>query len=392
MVNDIDIGIDGIVNLFDSFCDKSLDGLMIKHSDIIPIVDSMRANKIFDIIELGKSLEGLSIYGIKFGSGKHRIFIYSQMHGNESTGTKVIFDIINLFSKKYQDSDIISNIISSVTIYFLPMLNPDGANIYCRFNSQNIDINRDAVSLQSPESKILLRAVDGFDPKFIFNLHDQRRIFNIKNSRHPAGLSLLAPNVSKEGVIVDNMRDAMGLIGYTSNIMKNYFPNIISRFSDEYYPTSTGENFQKKGYSTILIEAGNALDDYNKNIIRKYKFVYILKSIISISKGIDYKKYFDNYFDIPNSDKKMLDVIVKNVKILKNDHWAIVDLGIVKYDKFCDGRLIQEAYIELIGDLSNYYPYKLIDGDGRLFKSGKSHIPKLNMKAKFNIGEDSLQL
>ena len=37
----------------------------------------------------------------------------------------------------------------------VPMLNPDGAEAYKRRNMQDIDINRDAVNLATPEARLL---------------------------------------------------------------------------------------------------------------------------------------------------------------------------------------------------------------------------------------------
>ena len=44
-------------------------------------------------------------------------------------------------------------ILSSLTLYIVPMLNPDGAARFQRRNAQQIDVNRDALSLQTPEGR-----------------------------------------------------------------------------------------------------------------------------------------------------------------------------------------------------------------------------------------------
>lgn len=55
------------------------------------------------------------------------------------------------------------------------MLNPDGAELFVRRNAQQIDINRDAIYLQSPEARILKSVRDSLQPDFGFNLHDQHK-------------------------------------------------------------------------------------------------------------------------------------------------------------------------------------------------------------------------
>ena len=53
------------------------------------------------------------------------------------------------------------------------MLNPDGAERFQRRNAQSIDINRDALRLQTPEGRALKTLRDGLNPRIGFNLHNQ---------------------------------------------------------------------------------------------------------------------------------------------------------------------------------------------------------------------------
>ena len=53
------------------------------------------------------------------------------------------------------DDPPVRGILSSLTLHFVPMLNPDGAERFQRRNAQGIDINRDALRLQTPEGRAL---------------------------------------------------------------------------------------------------------------------------------------------------------------------------------------------------------------------------------------------
>ena len=66
-----------------------------------------------------------------------------------------------------------TRLFSKLTIYLLPMLNPDGAERTTRRNAQGIDINRDALRLQTPEGRFLKEVRDRFEPTVGFNLHNQ---------------------------------------------------------------------------------------------------------------------------------------------------------------------------------------------------------------------------
>ncbi len=80
------------------------------------------------------------------------------------------------------------------------MLNPDGADRFRRRNDLDIDINRDALRLQFPESKILRKIQLETKPKFAFNLHDQSTRYTAGNGYKVATISFLAPayNYEKE--------------------------------------------------------------------------------------------------------------------------------------------------------------------------------------------------
>ena len=61
------------------------------------------------------------------------------MHGNESTTTKALFDVLNVFAD--DDSKDVKKILNDCTIAIIPMLNPDGAKAYTRTNANDIDLN-----------------------------------------------------------------------------------------------------------------------------------------------------------------------------------------------------------------------------------------------------------
>ncbi|MDX1333542.1 MAG: M14 family zinc carboxypeptidase, partial [Robiginitalea sp.] len=136
---------------------------------------------------LGYSVEKRPVFGVRLGSGPIRVLMWSQMHGNESTTTRAVLDLINsLIRNAVIEQD-------AFEFFLIPMLNPDGARAYTRHNANGVDLNRDA-QLQSQPESIILRSVYGeFAPQFCFNLHDQRTIFSAGDPPKPATLSFLAP-------------------------------------------------------------------------------------------------------------------------------------------------------------------------------------------------------
>ena len=144
----------------------------------------------FDAIEFVKTLPLIdSEYTVNDAlNGNKRILLWSQMHGNESTGTKALFDLFNCFSN---NSSEFTTILENCTLLFIPMLNPDGAEVYTRVNANNIDLNRDAKSLTQPESRILRSIFVKIKPDLCLNLHDQRSIYGLKSGLS-ATISFLA--------------------------------------------------------------------------------------------------------------------------------------------------------------------------------------------------------
>ncbi|MFY0573591.1 hypothetical protein ACN28S_03785 [Cystobacter fuscus] len=78
-------------------------------------------------------------------------------------------------------------------MHALPLLNPDGAERFQRRNAQGIDINRDALALQTPEGRTLKAVRDRLQPALGFNLHDQSWRTAVGDSGRPASISVLAP-------------------------------------------------------------------------------------------------------------------------------------------------------------------------------------------------------
>ncbi|MDA9992783.1 M14 family zinc carboxypeptidase, partial [Flavobacteriaceae bacterium] len=150
------------------------------------------------------------IYQIKIGNGLKKILIWTQMHGNECTGTKSAIDLINFMNTS--DNEIVDQILSSCTIKIIPILNPDGAEYFTRFNANKIDLNRDAVERKAKESILLRKILDDFNPEFCFNLHDQRTIFGVEGTRNPATISFLAPSEDETRKVTKTRKKMMKFI------------------------------------------------------------------------------------------------------------------------------------------------------------------------------------
>lgn len=325
-----------IKNLFTTHKETSLFGKWIRHQDILPLLDQLPNS--FQKSEVGNSVEGRSISTVTFGNGPKQVFIWSQMHGNESTGTKALFDLLNLLNS---NSEISKEIAKNCTLTFLPMLNPDGAERYTRVNANEVDLNRDAADLSQVESKVLRKVLEDIHPQFCFNLHDQRTIFGVEGTKNPATLSFLAPSEEVTKKITKGRKETMNVIVAMNQLVQQIIPEHIGRYTDEFYPTATGDNFQKLGYNTVLIESGHYPDDYVREKSREYTFYALLQGIYHIATSDSFSDY-EEYFSVPNNDKLFLDVIhrYENGK----------DIGFLYKDEIMENRLVSHLVQE-----SDYY-------------------------------------
>jgi hypothetical protein len=284
--------------------ERSLFGKWITFNDIKKLFS--KYNSVFQVSEIGTSEENKPIMQLKIGTGKKKILIWSQMHGNESTGTKAVFDIFNCFLNANEKQ--FATILNKCTLVFIPMLNPDGSQAYTRVNANKIDLNRDAVGIIAKESKLLRKVLDEFNPQFCFNLHDQRTIFGVEGTKNPATISFLAPSEEETRAITKGRKQTMNVIVAMNTMLQNIIPNFVGRYTDEFYPTATGDNFQKLGYNCVLIESGHYPNDYNREESRKFTFYSILQGVYHIAESSSFDD-FEAYFNIPNNQKLFFDVI-----------------------------------------------------------------------------------
>ncbi|THD69963.1 peptidase M14 [Robertkochia marina] len=359
---------------YKDFMEPAISKRRIKHSDVSALVEKVKEMKGVEVNTVGHSIEGRPLYLISLGKGDTDVFLWSQMHGDESTATMAIFDILNFFeagSYKKEKREMLKNL----RIHFLPMLNPDGAELFTRRNRLGIDINRDALRLQSPESKTLKRVRDSLDADFGFNLHDQSRYYNANLTAKPATVSYLAPAYNYEKEINETRGDAMKIIVLMNDVLQHYVPGQVGRYNDDFEPRAFGDNIQKWGTSTILIESGGTYEDREKQEIRKLNFVSILTALSAIADESFKDIPVDRYFEIPNNDRKLFDLKLTGLTYDLLGEEYILDVGFYQFEK--DNEAHSDYFIAAgigdLGDLSTFYGYETINAEGLKYVPAKAY-------------------
>ncbi len=362
---------------YENYKETKLYGRRIKHKDVSAIICEMKNNQsLFEITEEGLSVEGRAIYSLKIGTGNTNIILWSQMHGDESTATRALFDIYKFFlSENFADER--NTILENCTLTFIPMLNPDGAERFDRRNAPGIDLNRDALKLSCPESQILMRIVEHIKPQFAFNLHDQDPYYTVGDTASPAAMSFLSPSFDFEKSEDTSRRNGMAVISLINNVLQEFVPNKIGRYSDAFLPSAFGDCLQRKGISTILVESGSVHYDLEKEFIRRLNFVSLISGILAIAENLYLNVNQNIYKNIPfNKKDNLFDLILKNITLSVNNFSVVTDLGLRR--NF--GTETDDLIIQRIGDLNTDYAYEVIDC--------KQHI----LKKSLRVGDSALVL
>ncbi len=273
--------------------------------------DLIVQNNLYDYTSvLGYSVENRPILVSSFGSGKRKVLLWSQMHGNESTTTRAL---IKLFSELTLKK---SSLLNNLSIKVIYQLNPDGSNSYSRLNANGVDLNRDAIKRTQPESKLLISLFNVFKPHFCINLHDQRSIYAAGNTNLPALISFLAPSFDESKSINEVRENAMVMIG---DIFKKIKPKknwSIGRYNDDFNINCFGDFFMSQNTPTILLEAGHHPNDFGRNMVVCEIYKCLLKFLNLFVQENRIKSNTEDYFSIPENHNHLRDIEIINIKDL----------------------------------------------------------------------------
>lgn len=350
---------------FEQYKEKELYHRRFKHQTIEALLKAHALKKVLSVTQIGNSVQGRSINEVTFGTGDKKVMLWSQMHGDEPTATMALFDLFNFLEGENDEFQAVRNLLKEkLELHFIPMLNPDGAEIYNRRNAQSIDLNRDGRKRQTIEGKLLRDRAEAVRPHYGFNLHDQNIYYNVPETKNPVSISLLAPAFNEERDVNEVRGGAMKIIVGMNNILQQYVPDAVAKYDDTFSPRGFGDNFQMLGASTVLIESGGLKGDPEKQEIRRLNFAIILNALIEIAEG-SYQKYdAEDYNKIPFNASQLHDVVIRNVEIGSDSIPLRTDVGIrrseftVNTDYFVRGR------IEDLGDMEDNYGYDEVDGTG----------------------------
>ena len=301
------------------------------HADFWRAVEPSTSSSALRTEQVGVSILGRPIRSVTFGQGATTVLLWSQMHGDESTATMALADIFR-FLVEAPDDPLRQRLGAALTIVFIPMLNPDGAEVFQRENAVGIDVNRDARRLSTPEARTLRKMHETLKPQFGFNLHDQNARTRVGPRGVQSAIALLAPAYDQPKSY-NEVRSRARLVAATlATTLAHEIPGRIAKYDDGFNPRAFGDLMQQWGTSTVLIESGALPDDPQKQRLRALNVAGILGALDAIATGSYAAAPPSAYESLPFNQGGAFDVLVFGGQlVLPGKAPMLVDLAI-NYD------------------------------------------------------------
>jgi hypothetical protein len=344
---------------------------LVDHTEVVRrLTDAVsQAPDLFAMEKIGESIEGRSIHYVRAGTGPFGVLLWSQMHGDESTATSALFDLFDYLRRHRQDPAV-ERILSRLTLHVVPMLNPDGAERFERRNAQSIDINRDALRLQTPEGKVLKALRDRLGPRVGFNLHNQSWRTSVGTPPKPASISLLSVAYDEPRTENAGRKLTKQLCAVIRDALEPSAPGQIGRYDDEFEVRAFGDNITLWGTPVVLIETGPWASPEPDAALVRLNFLAIVSALDALATGSVDRADLQRYETLPMNESKVFDVLIRNASVINGKGLPpfTADIGLVANRRVQitgSRRELQTSLtIEDLGDLRTMAGLRTIDASG----------------------------
>ncbi len=311
------------------------------------------------VTSVGHSVQGRAIHAVTFGTGPTHVLLWSQMHGDESTATMALADIVRFFAQS--DDGLRVTIRDRLTVVMLPMLNPDGAEVFRRHNAVGVDINRDARRLATPEGRVLKALRDSLQPAFGFNLHDQSARNTAGADGAQVAIALLAPAADSARSYGPVRSRARALASILARGLADAIPGRVAKYDDTFNPRAFGDLIQQWGTSTILIESGALPGDPEKQKLRRLNARLILTALEAIAAERFGDIDIEPYETLPFNESVPADLLVRGgVVVVPGGAPMDLDVALRYEDPVARSGLV----LDEIGDLQDVRALDTLDATG----------------------------
>jgi hypothetical protein len=376
------------------------DGLRIAVSHRVPAISERRftpnqywglltpflASRRFRSEQIGESVQGRPLVAIHAGSGAVKVLAWSQMHGDESAASMGLVDLIAWIASEAPDP-VRDRLLGAVSLTLVPMLNPDGAELFQRQNALGVDVNRDARRLSTPEGRALKALHDRLKPDFGFNLHDQNARTVAGPGGKQVGIALLAPAVSEDRGY-DAVRSRARLVAARiASRLHSEIPGQVARYDDTFNPRAFGDLVQAWGTSTVLIESGALAGDPQKQRLRALNAAVLVDALIAIGEG----SYADAdpaaYEGLPQNRSIPFDLVVRGAQVVGlGPEPYLLDIGIT----FGDAVAKVQPRLAEVGDLTGVAALDTVDASGLFLHPASEMVTVQDARRWLRIGNPAV--
>jgi len=153
----------------------------------------------------------------------------------------------------------------------------------------------------------------------------------------------------------------MRVTALIASVLKPYIDGHVATYKDTFEPRAFGDNMQRWGTSTVLIESGQWPDDPQKSFLRKLNAMSLFVALHAIATGSYASADLSPYEALEENGERMMDIIVRGAAVTHKSGWSgTVDIGIVKTTT----PSVEAARyaVKSIGDLSTFGALETVNG------------------------------
>jgi hypothetical protein len=262
--------------------------------------------------------------------------------------------------------------LGALTVHTVPMLNPDGAERWQRRNVQGLDINRDALLLQSPEGQLLKKLRDELEPRVGFNLHNQSWNTTAGSPPRPASISLLSVAFDDARSMSEGRVLTRKLAAVVRDAIEPFAGDRIGRYDDSFEVRAFGDNLTKWGTPILLIETGPWPDARPDPPLVRTNFVALVGALAALADGSVHRADPARYDTLPENDSRGFYVLIRNVTIRPGGVAPPFtgDVGVSATRRVrgsgAERRVVLTSSVADLGDLRTHAGLFEIDGTGKV--------------------------
>ncbi|MGM0903585.1 MAG: M14 family zinc carboxypeptidase [Bacillota bacterium] len=212
---------------------------IVTYEDMIKILGDIEHTSkgkvnVFTLDEYGTTEKGRSIYAATIGSGETKVWVQAQIHGDEKLVTEAALQLLKNLSKS-KSADV-ETILQELTIYVIPMYNPDGSIANTRGNINGIDLNRDWTldGFKGAESLVVYKYWADVKPDYAIDLHHQG--FKTVAGTNESTSFSLGISLAPDGPTLPGIKDGSyntvtkQMVSYVYEDLKDYGYTHIDRY------------------------------------------------------------------------------------------------------------------------------------------------------------------